>query len=592
MVSQALCALLYIALCIGVAGLCSPRRQLQKSASLLLALSSAGEPQSTPHVVCIGAGFSGWGATRSLLAAGCKVTLLDAGNDPTGEVGTFTPSGKPFDAGTKGFWKDYPNVYFLLEDLKMDRSDVLTKCTNSSFYSPMGLEATAPIFGDSPILPSPLGQIAASAALFERLPIIDRVSVAGLLLAILDLTPETMRAYDLMTARNLFDKFGLSKRLVDDFLRPTLLVGLFKPPEELSAAVVMELLYFYAMAHQDAFDVCWIKSGSVASSFFLPLHKHLQSKYTDHYTVKSSSAVQEISVSDGRVTAVRFNTFDPLTKQITSNTVSPDGVVLAVGSKGLKAILSESPGLAEASPMLTRAATMGSIDCIAVRLWLDQKLVTRSPANVFANFPALRGSGGTFFMLDQLQPDEDALWAGQHEGNRGSVLACDFYNSGALMSLSDDDIVKLLVQTLLPAAIPSYSSVHPVVLDSYVKRYPGAVNHFSPNTLDIRPRIDVPSISNLKMAGDWVWMGDKEPKSKGLCQERAFVSGMEAASAMLLRLNSQGLNVPTSGLPVLPVRPDESQVVIGRAVLKAVLDAVFGIPVLKNLGGLLWASRE
>ena len=35
-----------------------------------------------------------------------------------------------------------------------------------------------------------------------------------------------------------------------DFLKPTLLVGLFKPPEELSAAVAMELLYFYALAHQ------------------------------------------------------------------------------------------------------------------------------------------------------------------------------------------------------------------------------------------------------------------------------------------------------------------------------------------------------
>ena len=52
---------------------------------------------------------------------------------------------------------------------------------------------------------------------------------------------------------------GLSKRLVDDFIRPTLLVGLFKPPEELSAAVTMELLYYYALAHQTSFDVKWIK---------------------------------------------------------------------------------------------------------------------------------------------------------------------------------------------------------------------------------------------------------------------------------------------------------------------------------------------
>ena len=64
-----------------------------------------------------------------------------------------------------------------------------------------------------------------------------------------------------MTAHELFIRMGLSKRLVDDFIRPTLLVGLFKPPEELSAAVTMELLYYYALAHQDSFDVRWIAKG-------------------------------------------------------------------------------------------------------------------------------------------------------------------------------------------------------------------------------------------------------------------------------------------------------------------------------------------
>ena len=35
-----------------------------------------------------------------------------------------------------------------------------------------------------------------------------------------------------MTAHELFQRCGLSRRLVDDFLKPTLLVGLFKPPED------------------------------------------------------------------------------------------------------------------------------------------------------------------------------------------------------------------------------------------------------------------------------------------------------------------------------------------------------------------------
>ena len=64
---------------------------------------------------------------------------------------------------------------------------------------------------------------------------------------------QVQRQYDRMTAHDLFIRFGLSDRLVRDFVKPTLLVGLFKPPEELSALVVMELLYYYALAHQVRF---------------------------------------------------------------------------------------------------------------------------------------------------------------------------------------------------------------------------------------------------------------------------------------------------------------------------------------------------
>ncbi len=99
----------------------------------------------------------------------------------------------------------------------------------------------------------------------------------------------------------------LGNSLLQNFLKPTLLVGLFATPEELSAgtgsvvwqglaagacccsckqhlpqccqlalkptcclyrlppaAVVIETLYFYALAHQADFDVCWAR-GSGAS---------------------------------------------------------------------------------------------------------------------------------------------------------------------------------------------------------------------------------------------------------------------------------------------------------------------------------------
>merc|ERR1719155_56361 len=104
--------------------------------------------------------------------------------------------------------------------------------------------------------------------------------MVGLLYAVLDLasTPSAFEAYDRMTADELFRRFGLSQNLVDTFIRPTLLVGLFKPPEELSAAVTMELLYYYALAHQDSFDVRWLRrpGGSVAADLIAPLAASLE----------------------------------------------------------------------------------------------------------------------------------------------------------------------------------------------------------------------------------------------------------------------------------------------------------------------------
>lgn len=520
-----------------------------------------------PRVAVVGAGWGGFGAAKALCEAGCSVTLLDAVPDPTGDVGLSTPSGKPFEPGTRGFWKDYPNIESLVAELGLREEDIFTEFTASSFFSPDGLEATAPVFSSSsfPELPSPLGQVYATFDNFKRLPLEDRVTMAGLLYAMLDLyrDEETFAAYDRMTAHELFIRMGLSKRLVDDFVRPTLLVGLFKPPEELSAAVAMELLYYYALAHQTSFDVRWIKSKSITELIINPLAQRLRER--DGLDVRGGCFVQELLMDEGgdRATGVRF-----AQRGVDGSTElrDLDAVVLALGAKGMRAVVSGSPALARRAPELSRAASLGSIDVVATRIWLDRYVETENPANVFSRFEGLRGAGGTFFMLDQLQKDtERELWGGEEP--QGSVLACDFYNGGAVACMSDEDVVSLLVDELLPAAVPGFRGVKAV--DSYVQRYPGAVTWFSPGSNACRPPLQT-SVANVVCAGDWVRMGDREHGAKGLCQERAYVSGLQAANVLL-----EGGLLPGAALrpaPVIPIRPDEPQVVFGRAANKAVMD--------------------
>ena len=127
------------------------------------------------------------------------------------------------------------------------------------------------------------------------------------------------------------------------------------------------------------------------------------------------------------------------------------------------------PALGRAAPELTRAASLGGIDVVATRIWLDRYVPVDNPANVFSRFSELRGAGGTFFMLDQLQKEtETELWGGEEP--QGSVIAADFYNGGAVACLNDEDVVKLLVEELLPAAVPGFKGA--VAVDSYVQRYP------------------------------------------------------------------------------------------------------------------------
>ncbi len=336
-------------------------------------------------------------------------------------------------------------------------------------------------------------------------------------------------------------------------------MGLFKPPEELSALVVMELLYYYALAHQDSFDVRWIKNGTVSDSLIAPLAEKLLSE--NGLKVMGGSRVSKISIVDNDKVAVEF-----MNRAGTTDTLKVDGIVLALNGKGMASVIESSPELSQ-YPTFSKAASMkNGIDVISTRIWLDKYIPTRTPANVFSRFEALRGAGGTFFMLDQLQKEsEEYLWGGEQP--QGSVLACDFYNAGALMSLSDEKIVKILMEDLLPEAVPEFRTAN--VVDSWVGKFPGTVSFFSPGSFDRRPPMQgAPELPTIKCAGDWVRMGELEHGAKGLCQERAYVSGIQAANLLLDQV------VGKSRLykhPVLPVREDESQFKAGIALNKQVM---------------------
>lgn len=111
-------------------------------------------------------------------------------------------------------------------------------------------------------------------------------------------------------------------------------------------------------------------------------------------------------------------------------------------------------------------------------------------------------------------------------------------------------------------------------MDSWVGKYSGAVSWFSPGSYSKRPPLEGAGeevLPNVKCAGDWVRMGKREHGSKGLCQERAYVSGIEAACSLLESVANNG-KVISRNDRVLPIRSDEFQftkaVELSRAIMK------------------------
>ena len=69
-------------------------------------------------------------------------------------------------------------------------------------------------------------------------------------------------------------------------------------------------------------------------------------------------------------------------------------------SVGMKKLISNCPALG-VRPEFRGIMNLKGLDVISTRLWLDQSLPTRFPANVLAGFEL--GVGGTYFNLTELQ---------------------------------------------------------------------------------------------------------------------------------------------------------------------------------------------
>jgi uncharacterized protein with NAD-binding domain and iron-sulfur cluster len=481
-------------------------------------------------VVVVGAGWAGLGAAYHLVQQGYDVTLLEAGSYPGGLVaGWETAGGRAVEAGIHGFWYPYKNIFGLVDDLGLRP---FTPWTRSSQYSPAGLEAESPIFQDQPRLPTPLGTFFYPR--FPRLPLVDRLSAFPLIHAVIDFdnSDQAWRRYDAMTARELFKQYGVSARLYRDAFEAMLLVGLFAPGEQCSAAAALGMLYYFILAHQPDFDVVWCR-GTVGEMIFRP--------WCDRISKAGGRILTQRRVTDLRLDE---SSGQPNAVICGDEVFDADAVIFAVGISGMQNIVRGSSSLQQHA-QFRDVMNLGAVDVLATRLWFDRRVRIPQPSNAGFGFHAT--TGWTFFDLNVLH---DAC-----RDEAGSVIEVDFYHANQFLPMSDAAIVQM-VQQDLTTCIPGFRNA--TVIDHSVIRLPRAVTHFAPGSYQYLLPAQT-AFKNVFLSGDWV-----VNRHGSWSQEKAYVTGLEAANLVCDRLGHG------QKAKIMPVEADEPHVQVARSINQAI----------------------
>ena len=492
---------------------------------------------ASQKVIVIGAGWAGLAATSHLASQGYNVTLLEAGAHPGGlAAGWKTPGGRSVEGGIHGFWYPYRNIFQQVKTLGLEP---FTRFTQSAQYSPAGLEVESPIFQEEPWLPSPLGTFVYTR--FQRLPLSDRLSALPLLYAVIDFdnSPSAWQRYDKLTARELFKQYGATERLYKEAFEPMLLVGLFAPGEQCSAAAALGMLYYFILAHQPDFDVVWCR-GTIGSEIFQP------------WITQIEAAGGKV-ITHQRVTDIRVDASGQATGvQCGAEFYEADAVISGVSISGMKKIVENSPTLSR-YPQFRNLSNLKGIDVLATRLWFDRKVAIPRPSNACFGFDAT--TGWTFFDLNDLHDE--------YHNEPNSVVEVDFYHANQLLPMGDADIIHK-VHRDLTTCIPAFGDAQ--VLDSSVIRVKEGVTHFFPGSYQyLLPATT--EIPNLFMSGDWIIT-----RHGSWSQEKAYVTGLEAANKVIEHF---GLGNPA---PILPVEADEPHIQLARTANQTLKDWLQWLP--------------
>ena len=239
--------------------------------------------------------------------------------------------------------------------------------------------------------------------------------------------------------------------------------------------------------------------------------------------------------------AVTVTQLECTDKNGAKSTKEVDDVIFAVGAKALNAFARFCPELAT-FPEFQGFANLRGTSVLATRLFLDTNVTVPYTANACFGFD--RGVGMTMFDIGAIHGRDAATV----KGSPGSVIEVDYYHASRLLVMEDKEIVakaKADLDVILGGDCRTAK-----VVDAAVVKLPDGVNWYFPGSYADMPNLQSQSVSNMYFAGDIV-----RTRHGSWSQEKAFVTGIQAANLLLGRPRDQG---------IIPLAKDETHVKLGR----------------------------
>lgn len=456
------------------------------------------KPELPTTAVVIGGGLAGIAAAVVLAERGVGVTLLERENFLGGRAGAWPDrlrDGTAFDMerGFHAFFRQYYNLRQLLRRVDPELG-FLKPTTDYPILTPTGNESFAGLTH------APLLNVAKLTWRTDTLGIRDlmKVNVPAALAMLRFDFGQTYAAFDQVTAGAYLDSLNFPavarQRLLHVFAH-----SCFNPQTDMSAADLLQMLHFYFTANYDGlvFDVA---DRPFSRGIFHPLGDLLY----------KLGAVVRLGVS-ARALVQRDASWAVETDQ---DTLAADLVVLATEVNGVKAIVGESRGLADAD-WRRQIEALRVTNAFAVwRLWLDRPVAAGR-----AGFAGTAGVGplDNISVYENLE-DESRAWAVR---TGGSVVELHAY---ALPTGTDEARLKGQLLGGLHALYPETAGAA-LIEERFLLRQDCPA--FAPGSYALRPEVRTP-FRGLTLAGDFVRL----PFPSAL-MERAASAGFLAANTLL-----------------------------------------------------------